>query len=228
MKKLIKKLKVFLFVFVAFIAATLTVGQANADTLIYDLNFMLTGTSPEGSTPWISATFDDSFGGANDVRLTMSAGNLMLDESIAYWLFNFDPALDPTLLSFSVVGTPGAVPNNINTGADAYKADGDGFYDIEFDFPPSPGNFASRFTTGETVVYDISYSSAIDVSSFNFISAPNGGEGEAFSAAHIQSIGVGEDSGWIAVVPEPISSTLFIVGGATLGFRRFWKKRRKI
>jgi hypothetical protein len=29
-----------------------------------------------------------------------------------------------------------------------------------------------------------------------------------------------------AVVPEPISSTLFIVGGATLGLRRFWKKRR--
>lgn len=27
------------------------------------------------------------------------------------------------------------------------------------------------------------------------------------------------------VVPEPISSTLFIVGGATLGLRRFWKKR---
>jgi hypothetical protein len=28
------------------------------------------------------------------------------------------------------------------------------------------------------------------------------------------------------VVPEPISSTLFIIGGATLGFRRFWKKRK--
>lgn len=29
----------------------------------------------------------------------------------------------------------------------------------------------------------------------------------------------------MAVVPEPISSTLFIVGGAILGFRRFCKKR---
>jgi outer membrane protein assembly factor BamB len=28
------------------------------------------------------------------------------------------------------------------------------------------------------------------------------------------------------LVPEPISSSLFIVGGATLGFRRFWKKRK--
>ena len=32
--------------------------------------------------------------------------------------------------------------------------------------------------------------------------------------------------GIFAVVPEPVSSTLFIIGGATLGFRRFWKKRR--
>lgn len=33
--------------------------------------------------------------------------------------------------------------------------------------------------------------------------------------------------GDVSVVPEPLSSTLFIVGGATLGFRRFRKKFRK-
>ncbi len=31
----------------------------------------------------------------------------------------------------------------------------------------------------------------------------------------------------VAVAPEPISSTLFLVGGATLGFRRFRKKFKK-
>ncbi len=32
--------------------------------------------------------------------------------------------------------------------------------------------------------------------------------------------------GTTTVVPEPVSTTLFIVGGATLGFRRFWRKKR--
>lgn len=30
------------------------------------------------------------------------------------------------------------------------------------------------------------------------------------------------------VLPEPVSSILFITGGGTLGLRRFWKKRRNI
>ena len=32
--------------------------------------------------------------------------------------------------------------------------------------------------------------------------------------------------GTTTIVPEPISSTLFFVGGGVLGLRRFWKKRR--
>ncbi len=59
------------------------------------------------------------------------------------------------------------------------------------------------------------YNNALDVNNFDsdnkldFIVRPNGGSSPP-------------------VVPEPISSTLFIVGGATLGFRRFRKKIKSI
>ena len=47
--------------------------------------------------------------------------------------------------------------------------------------------------------------------------AGDSNQGNYAWAVHDGAVGV-------AVVPEPVSSTLFIVGGATLGFRRFRKK----
>lgn len=32
----------------------------------------------------------------------------------------------------------------------------------------------------------------------------------------------------VPVVPEPISAILFVIGGATLGLRRFWNKRKSV
>ena len=52
--------------------------------------------------------------------------------------------------------------------------------------------------------------------------------GEQFSYyKYLDSDAIAVRSGQLAVVPEPISSTLFIVGGATLGFRQFRKKFKK-
>ncbi len=231
MKKIIKTIVVAIFAVALFPIMT------QATMLTFDHNIEFSGaTAPAGTSPWITATFDDSFGGANTVRLTMSATNLVGTEFIDDWLFNFDTSLNLASLNFAYIS--GQAANNVNTGVDAFPADGDGKFDIEFDFPPPPGAFASEFTTGETSVYDFTYISAITVSSFDFGSVPGGGNGTFKSAAHIQGIGTsGNDSGWIAPrngngepIPEPTTMALLgigLVGLAGAAARRKLKKEKQ-
>ncbi len=223
--------KILLSAALLFITALFSLNQAGAATVEFNMNVEYSGgTEPEGPNPWATAIFVDT--GFNNVTLTMSAANLVNSEFISVWLFNFDPDLDPDLLAFSQVGTPDSFPT-INTGSDAFKAGPSKFYDIEFNFPPPKGDYANKFTAGETVIYNITYdydgSQIIDVNSFDFQSTSDKHGGPFSSAAHIQSIGSRGKSGWVGgtptVVPEPISSTLFIVGGLALGFRRFRQKR---
>jgi hypothetical protein len=160
------------------------------------------GTNPAGATPWLTATFQDIGGGT--VRLTMDAANLVGTEFIDEWHFNLNPALTPTSLAFAAVDVSDVGSVSINTGVDAFQADGDGKFDIQFDFPSPAG--AGRFTSGESVVYDITYSGVgtFSESSFNFVSAPGGGNGSFHTAAHVQGIGAsGSFSGWIGNESPP-------------------------
>ena len=222
--------KILLFIALIFIVTAVTVNQAGASSLEFSMDIEYSGgTNPAGPDPWATATFVDN--GINNVTLTMSTANLVGSEFISVWLFNFDPDLNPDLLTFSLVGTPGSLPNSINTGSNAFKAGPSRFYDIEFDFPQSNKNASNRFTAVETVVYDMSYTGTetIDVYSFFFESTAATKMPSFYSAAHIQSIGPDDGSGWVGsttVVPEPISSTLFLAGGATFGLRRLRKKRK--
>ena len=189
---------------------------ANATTLTFGLDYEFSGaTAPEGTEPWITATFNDATGNENTVNLTMNALNLVGTEFIDAWYFNFDPNLDPTYLTFS--------STNVSTGANDFKADGDGYFDILFDFPES-GN---RFTGGESVVYAITYPIPINVYSFNFYSSPGGGNGSYLSAAHIQGIGsAGTESGWVgASVPD--ASIMFLLGPSLIALGLFGRKKSK-
>jgi hypothetical protein len=228
---------VFSVFLACFLVLGLMAGQAKATTITLDLDLEFSGgTPPNGATPWITATIDDSLGGPNGVRLTMSAINLVGNEFIDDWYFNLDPALDPTLLSFSYVG--GQAANNINIGVNAFQADGDGKFDIQFDFPP-PGQFTAKFTAGEQSIYDLMYIAPITASSFDFNSVEGGGNGTYTSAAHIQGIDPDASlSGWIGngngdnggggiqSVPEP--GTLMLLAGGLMGLGYYGRKRTGI
>lgn len=192
---------------------TATGAQAS---LVLDFGFEFSGaTPPQGATPWIRATFTTD---GNDVLLTMQALNLVGTEFVDVWMFNFTGNVSNlTITPETSSGTFGTITPS--KGTDAFKADGDGFYDIQFVFDNAPP--ADRFTNGDSVTYRLVYTSAITEANFNTLSAPGGGHGPYTSAAHIQSIGtLGKDSGWIAPLsdssdePVPEPATYLLIGAA--------------
>ena len=194
--------------------------KASGSVVSYDLSIEFSnGTAPVGSPPWLSVIFDDG-GTAGSVDLTLTATNLTDAEFISHWMFNLDPALDPTSLAISAPAKTGAFGDpSVSTGVDSFKADGDGFYDIEILFPVDAG-LANRFSAGDAAQFAITGIPTLTAGSFDFLSTPSGGQGTYPTAAHAQGIGELNDlSGWVTV-PEPASLTLLVIGAGGMLLRR--------
>ncbi len=199
------------------------------------LNYVFSPTDgsvrPANTTsPWLVLHLEDGFG-PNTVRLTLDASGLSNVEFASNWYVNLNPALNATQLSFSIVSNPTALSlGDIRTGTNAFKADGDGHYDILFDFPPPPGSFPAKLTAGEKVVVDVTRIGGLSLSDFHYQSVESTGNGVYYTAAHIQ--GIGADSAWIgatelsppAPIPEPSAYVAFM-GGVVLFFAHL---RRRI
>ncbi|RJQ55610.1 MAG: PEP-CTERM sorting domain-containing protein [Nitrospiraceae bacterium] len=201
------------------IASMVSFGQATMISINLDTEFS-GATPPAGTAPWLTATFDDA-GTPGSVMLTMSTANLTGTEFVSTWSFNLNPALNPVSLNFAY--SSGEMFSSLTQGVNCCKADGDGFFDISFNF----NNGA--FTSGETSVFNITGIPTLTALDFDFLSLGSGNSPDGLkTAAHVQSIGVdGNDSGWITgettVVPEP--GTVFLLGAGLVGLGLYGRKR---
>jgi len=208
----------------------LLVGGAEAGVVTFDYTYEYTGgATPAGAGPWLRATFEEASPG--QVRLTLEDLDLSRSEFVSTWLFNLDPRLDPEGLSITSVG--GLAPSVVRAGADDFRRGGARF-DVRIDFPTRNG--PSRFGRDDRSEFLISWTGgkapiALTPESFGLVSA---GRREIYATAHVQGIGCGDDSGWVAAtatpettppVPEP--GTLLLLGSGALGLAGLRPGRRR-
>jgi hypothetical protein len=174
-----------------------------ASTLTFNFTIQFSGgQSPGGPAPWVTATFDDTTASSGyDVRLTLTTVGLTGDEFITETDFNINPVINPLNVTALEISDPNGALVGVDFGNDAFKADGDGFYDMFLDFSSSP----PRATDGFTYVIDLNWTGGtLTAGDFDFLSHPGGGSGPFPAASHLQGIGTnGSGSTWIAPGPTP-------------------------
>lgn len=230
-----RSLKVFLGASLTACAILLAQSQARSDILSYNFDNVFSGSSPSSAAPWFSATLEDVAPGT--VRLNLSALNLGLGEKVTEFYLNLNPDFLASNLQITFEeGTAGVAAPQPLLGLDAFRADGDGLYDIRFQFGQPP---TTAFTAGEQLSYLITGISTLRVQDFLHMSMPAGGHGPFFSAIHIQGLNAssindtGSSSGWasptdatLVVVPEPSAAMVALVGVAVVALRRSFIRRQ--
>ena len=140
-----------------------------------------------GPTPWLTAVFSDK--GPNAVELTLAAPGLTGSEVVGRWYFNLNPELNPANLIFTETSFSGIFTTPMAlTGADAFKPDYDGKYDILLNFD-TPGDLNQRFTGGDSITYNITGIGGLKADDFLFGNTPAAGHEPFYTAASIQTIG---------------------------------------
>lgn len=205
-------------------ALVLGASAVQAAVVTFDYNYAFSGSAPASAAPWLRATFDDH-GTTGNVSLTVTANGLVPGEFLSQLYLNLNPSLNATSLVFSYQGSSTAPAASVSTGTNAYKADGDGYYDILLNFPPPPGT--QKFDAGEQAVYTITGIASLSANSFYALSAPGSGSnaGPFYSAAHVQGLS-GGGSSWLAPVAVPLPMAVWLFAPAAMGLFGFTRRKK--
>lgn len=203
--------------------------SVKADQFTWVLDHEFSGAvAPEGH---LEVTVADV--AADTVRLTVDS-YLVKSEHVWYLMLNLDPQFSANSLTwdFAGQGTGAYGSPSISTGVDAFQADGDGMFDIQFAFTHNV--LADRFDNGDSYYIDVTLS-GIMAQSFNWPSAPkpSGAGGGLYAAAHVQGIdnpnipGIDDEgSGWVTTNGEvPEASTLMLFGTGLSGLLFYVRKK---
>lgn len=212
--------------------------QASAD-LTWDLSYVFSGSTgllASDKYPTVNIkTINNPNPTFDQVEVVLDWTNLTANGPYLSELFlNFGPnpatsALDPTQLSASLTSSTGTFTfqdlDTKSVGDEAvagFKADGDGYFDLRFDFATANGQ---RFNPGEKATFLVSYALGdISAENFNYSSySPGGTSGPFLAAAHLQGLGTdGQLSIWVAPsdnlppspgdAPEPTTIAAALLG----------------
>ncbi len=205
---------------VAFIAGVAGCASfANAGAVVFNFIEPYTGDvvpgAGGGGPPYMTATFEDIAGSPGDVRLTLSTEGLSApDEFVSRWLFNLDPNLAASQLSFTYDNSS-ALDQAVGSSNYSFVKREDelslGGQAVGFDFGTlfSTANKDSvRFSADERFVGTLSSTQAgLTANSFKFLNAGDGNSDVFFyGVAHVQGIQGGLSTklgAELAVVPLP-------------------------
>jgi hypothetical protein len=164
------------------------------------------GTDPVGNQPWVTISTTQQTPNIVKFKVDVPAQSLDPNKSefVTGVYLNLNPSLNPSLLAITY--DSGIAFTSWAKGTNAFKADGDGYYDVQINYASSnSGRLTSDASSSFTITYDDSPLSAQD---FNYASV-GGAKGAYFAAAHVQGIPPNSYSGWVGakdglhVVPEP-------------------------
>ncbi len=196
-------------------------GSARSDSLLLKLSTHINGTTPGDATPWVTADFESTTAGT--VTLTIT-NTMQSAEYLHDFLFNTLSTVNPSNLTITQTGGA-ATPTTIHQGENGYNGGSQtqaGLFDVEMTWS------ANVFAGQDTAIFKITGTN-ITAATFDAFSTVSSGTAY-LAAADVRNIQPGGASGSIgtqtAVVPEPTSGVLGLIGLAGVSSFR-WYRRRK-